>query len=136
MKQISIRIPESLLNQIDSLAKKEGRSRSNMICKILEKEFEIDICATEVLELMKEKCRETHELKRCETCGHSNFMPKAEHVQEDITFPENPKYIPNGNPLKNSLEGKRSIETEIGENPYACKRCQSMLVAGKCNNCK
>jgi len=36
MKQISIRIDEDLLNQIDSLAKKEGRSRSNMICKLLE----------------------------------------------------------------------------------------------------
>jgi len=30
-------MPEDPLEQIDSLAKKEGRSRSNMICKLLGK---------------------------------------------------------------------------------------------------
>ena len=24
----------------------------------------------------------------------------------------------------------------VESNPYACKKCQSILVAGKCNNCK
>lgn len=38
--QISLRIEEKLLKKIDKKAEQEKRTRSNLICKILEEEME------------------------------------------------------------------------------------------------